>query len=131
MGGEGAHRSQGLCTPGAGGSGDCPLALPLPHTDTEPGRAGLCGGFRLPQLQWDSRALQALWQGRPRAALFPSLYLPDNGTIQQVLNVLMGFGIASVAHLPQGHFTPSLGARTDKKKRPVVYCINCLMTEHS
>lgn len=68
--------------------------------------SGSLQGIQAPQLQWDSRTLQTLWQGRPRAALFPFLYLPDNGTIQQVLNVLMGFRIASVAHLPQGHFTP-------------------------
>lgn len=68
--------------------------------------SGSSQGIQAPKLQWDSRALQIPWQGRPRAALFPSLYFPDNGTIQQVLNVLMGFRIASVAHLPQGHFTP-------------------------
>lgn len=69
-------------------------------------------------------------QGSPRAALFPSLYLPHNGTIQQVLNVLMGFRIASVAHLPQGYFSPPWEpAVTGKKKAPVVWCIKYLMTE--
>lgn len=81
-------------------------------------------------LQWDSRAPQTPWQGRWRAALFPSLYLPDNGTIQQVLNVLMGFWRASVAHLPQGHFTPPWEpGPTGRKKRPVVCRMNLLLAE--
>lgn len=78
------------------------VTFPYGHSHTN----GSLQGIQVPQLQWDSRAFQTPRQGRSRAALFPSLYLPDNGTIQQVLNVLMGFRIASVAHLPQGHFTP-------------------------
>lgn len=47
--------------------------------------------------------------------MFPSLYLPDKGTIQQVLNVLMGFRMASVAHLPQGHSTlPRMSSHEEK-----------------
>lgn len=110
----------------------CPLTLlPSPHGHRDPPDEAL-QEIQAPQLQWDSKALQIPCQGSPRAALFPSFYLPDNGTIQQVLNVLMGFRIASVAHLPQGHFTPPWEPGvTAKKKAPVVCCINCLMTECS
>lgn len=117
MGGERAEAHRVL--------GDCS------HSQVERGspRVGLVKDSGSP-LQWDRRAPQTPWQGRRRAALFPSLYLPDNGTIQQVLNVLMGFWIASVAHLPQGHFTPPWEpGPTARKKRPVVCRMNRLLTE--
>lgn len=105
--------------------------LPFSHRHRDP-PSGALQEIQAPQLRWDSKAWQTPCQGSPRAALFPSLYLPHNGTIQQVLNVLMGFRIASVAHLPRGHFTPPWEPGvTGKKKAPVVCCINCLMTECS
>lgn len=105
----------------------------FPTLTQRPTKRGFAGDSGSPAAMRQQSLADTL-SGKPKSSFvpFPSLYLPHNGTIQQVLNVLMGFRIASVAHLPQGHFTPPWEPGvTAKKKVPVVWCINCLMTECS